>query len=327
MALLFPPPLSKYKVMNRKMISLPGLILLLASALHAQQNAFFYTTIHFEDAMGNKDSVIVGYDPLATSGIDTEFGEVEITAPFDSILEVRAISRFDFEQRMSKVIIDESEFIPAFNCTLGPRIGIFVWAKYQPVTVTWDSTVFLAERCRRGSFLSNHILDEIAGPIHQNDIPDVCVCMAAEDTYAFDLTYEGLLAQYQLAGGLDILHALFIEAAVEGMGVQVIYGLRFNPEQIDGYTPCYWITVGTESPGGALPLVVFPNPASGQVKLAGTESAGFEGFQVFGINGHLMQTLEIKNAGVDLSGLPSGIYLLKAQDRDGKRYVSRVVKL
>jgi len=313
--------------MNRKMISLPGLILLLASNLHAQQNAFFHTTIHFEDAMGNKDSVIVGYDPDATSGIDSEFGEVEITAPFDSILEVRAISRFDFDQSMSKVIIDESEFIPAYNCTLGPRIGIFVWSKYQPVAVTWDSAVFLAERCLRGSFLSNHILDEVAGPILPNDIPDVCACMAAQDSYSFDLTYEGLLEAYELAGNVNIFHALSIEAAVEGLGNQTIYGLRFRPEQIDGYTPCYWITVGTESPGSAAPLVVFPNPSGGPVRIASTESADFEGLQVFDLSGQLVQTLKFKNGGADLSGLPGGIYQLQAQDGNGKRYVGRVVKL
>jgi len=313
--------------MNRKMLFCLALALLAATPFQAQENALFHTTIRVEDAMGNKDSVIVGYDPDATYDIDPEFGEVEITTPFDSVLEVRAMSPLAFNAKLSKVIIDGTEFIIGPNCHSGARINIFVWSKYQPITVSWDALQFLNEECARGSFLSNHQLDEVAGPIPPNDIPPVCVCMAAQNSYTFDLTYDGLLAQYQLTGGLDILHAVSVEAYVEGLGNQTIYGLRFNPEDTGGYTPCNWITVGTESPGGTFPLAVFPNPASGQVRIAGMESASFKDFQVFDINGCLMQTLEIKNADVDLSGLPGGIYLLQAQDGNGKRYVGRVVKL
>lgn len=305
------------------------MVLLAVTPFQAQQNALFHTTIRFEDAIGNKDSVIVGYDPLATSGIDPEFGEAEITAPFDSTLEVRAISRFDFEQSMSKVIIDQSEFIPAYNCNLGPRIGIFVWSKYQPVTVTWDSVIFLDERCLRGSFLSNHILDEVAGPISPDDIPPICACMAAQDSYVFDLTYEGLLAQYQVASpDLDIFHALSMEADVEGMGTQVIYGLRFNPEDIGGYTPCYWITTDTDEPATpTAPLAIFPNPSSGPIHIAGANATGFEQLRVFDAMGKWVRELEVNHGEATLSGLPAGIYQLQTQDKDGKRYMGRVVKL
>ena len=49
----------------------------------------FSQTLWFEDAIGNIDSVIIGHDPLATVDIDAQFGEVEITEPFNAIFEVR----------------------------------------------------------------------------------------------------------------------------------------------------------------------------------------------------------------------------------------------
>ncbi|MFM9948033.1 MAG: T9SS type A sorting domain-containing protein [Saprospiraceae bacterium] len=313
--------------MRLKIVFLTALILLAVTPFQAQQNALFHATIRFEDAMGNKDSVIVGYDPDATYGIDPEFGEVEITAPFDSVFEVRVIARFDFEQRMSKIIIDQSEFIPAYNCNFGPRSSILIWSKYQPVTVSWDSTIFLGERCLRGSFLSNHEIDELTGPFDPDEFPPICACMASQNDYTFELTQEALAAHYASIG-YDESVAVSVQAEVEGLGNQIIYGLRFKPSDPGGYTPCYWITTDTEEPVAAAPLSIFPNPSRGIVKIAAAEQASFEQLKIFDAMGCLVRSISaIKNSEADLSGLPAGIYQLQAQDEDGKRYVGRVVKL
>lgn len=311
--------------MRKKLALLSGITLLFTTLAQTQENALFHTTIWFEDAVGNRDSIVVGYDPDATTGIDTEFGEVEITVPFDSIFEVRAMCHFDFEQSMSKVIINRSQFIPAYNCHSWARIGIFAWSKYPPVTISWDSAAFLEDRCLRGSFLSNHILDELAGPINPQLLPPICACMAAKDSQIFDMTYEGLIEQYQMTDVLNISHALSVEALVEGMGEQVIYGLRFKPEDVDGYTPCYWITVSTDDPDQLAPLTIFPNPSSGVIKTSG---AVFETVSVWDATGrHIGDFYAAQDREINLSGLLAGMYWLLARDRDGKRYVGKVVKL
>ncbi|NUO02543.1 MAG: T9SS type A sorting domain-containing protein [Saprospiraceae bacterium] len=294
--------------------------------LYSQQTALFQAVIRFEDAVGNKDSVTVGYDPNATFGIDAEFGEAEITAPFDSVFEVRAMSAISFNNTFSKVIIEYSQFIPAFNCHGGPRTNIFVWSKYQPVKVSWDSTIFLNERCLRGSFISNHEIDELTGPFEVDEFPPVCACMASQDSYVFELTQEALIAHYDSIG-YDESVAVGIEAEIEGVGNQTIYGLRFKPDWIFGYTPCYWIT-DVEEPTAAIPLSIFPNPSHGLVKIAGPEYAAFDELKVFDATGHLVHSIaKLKNSEADLSGLPGGIYQLQAQSEDGKRYMGRVVKL
>lgn len=71
--------------------------------LNGQPTAMFEATIWFEDAAGNRDSIVVGYDTLATEDIDPAFGEAEITSPFDSVFEVRAGSTdFIYQKKLSK---------------------------------------------------------------------------------------------------------------------------------------------------------------------------------------------------------------------------------
>jgi len=305
--------------MKTKTMLILWLCLALWGGLYGQQTALFQAVIRFEDAVGNKDSVTVGYDPEATFGIDPEFGEAEITAPFDSVFEVRAMSRFDFDQKFSKVIIDESDFIFGLNCYGGPIVYLFVWSKHQPFKVEWDSSLFLNDVCVRGSFISNHQEDEVAGPFDLEQFPPICACMAIQSLQYFELSEDALPPENSI---------MTFEAEVEGIGSQVIYGLRFKPVDPGGYTPCYWITVDTDEPIAATPLSIFPNPSHGLVKVTSSEHTAFEELKVFDTMGHLVQSISaIKNSEADLSGLPGGIYQLQAQGKDGKRYVGRVVKL
>lgn len=61
--------------------------------IQAQKVAMFETTLYFEDAVGNMDSIRVGHDTAANSTFNTDFGEEFINAPFDSVFEVRAAHR------------------------------------------------------------------------------------------------------------------------------------------------------------------------------------------------------------------------------------------
>jgi len=50
----------------------------------------FSIELFFEDAMGNQDSVILGYDVTATDGIDAAFNEINIiSVPYTAGLNVR----------------------------------------------------------------------------------------------------------------------------------------------------------------------------------------------------------------------------------------------
>lgn len=304
-------------------------ICLLASAWQsalAQQTAHFETTLYFEDAVGNRDSVVIGYDTLATNDIDPEFGEQELLSPFDSIFEIRAgTSYFLLRDKLSKKIINRGSPatgpFPLGNCYSGLNIFIYVWAKHQPVKVWWDRTVFLEPPCYRASVLFNHWLDDLAGPISPDDIPPEYACLAAENYTYFDLSEEHLMN-----GEIFLDQRIIIEKQVEGLGLQTIYGLRFKPASPYDYSPCYWVTSSREVQAPA-PVFLFPNPTVGSARFRLPEGTEAVRWQLFGLAGTLLREQRGTGAGeVDLMGLPAGIYQLLLQGSDGKRYWGRVVK-
>lgn len=294
-------------------------------AAHTQQTAQFETTLYFEDAAGNRDSVVVGYDTLATREIDPEFGEAEILLPFDSIFEVRAGHfRWPWREKLSKKIIDRGTpatgpFAPE-DCYSGLPVFIYIWAKHQPVKVWWDRTVFLERRCYRASALLNHWEDELAGPIWPDEIPPEYACLAAEDSIFFDMSEGYLLATPETA-------RISLEKPVEGLGLQTIYGLRFFPASTPyDYSPCYWVTSTREEEAPA-PVSIFPNPTGGKAWFTLPEGVEAMHWQLFGINGALLREQRKTVASeVELTGLPAGIYQLLIRGSDGKRYLGRIVK-
>ncbi|MCB0556772.1 MAG: T9SS type A sorting domain-containing protein [Phaeodactylibacter sp.] len=301
------------------------LLLLRLLPVQAQPTAQFETTFYFEDAIGNRDSVIVGYDTLATHDIDPEFGEMEILAPFDSVFEVRA-GHFDWpwREKLSKKIIDRGSIAvgpnPPEDCYSGGRIFIFVWATHQPVKVWWDRPTFLNSRCYRASALLNHWVDELAGPIAPENIPPEYACLAAEDSIFFDISEEYLTADSSMA-------RISLEKEVQGLGEQSIYGLRFFPASTPyDYSPCFWVTSTREAdePPG---LLIYPNPTSGEANIQLPEGVEVLLIELYGANGALLrQQRNVQPAQFNLSGLPSGIYQLLVMGSDGKRYWERVVK-
>jgi hypothetical protein len=97
----------------------------------------FEMPLYFEDAHGNKDTLIVGYDRDALyDQLNLQFGEVAISTPFDSVLDVRAFHRDDNSQTLTKKIIAWAE---GQTCDLFAFNPIIVRAKYLPLTVRYDS--------------------------------------------------------------------------------------------------------------------------------------------------------------------------------------------
>lgn len=294
-----------------------------------QPIAQFETALYFEDAIGNRDSVIVGYDTLATHDIDPEFGEQELISPFDSIFEVRAgADDFIFRHKLSKKIITEGSPVfgpfPPEDCYPGTRIFIYIWAKHQPVKVSWNRAVFAEPRCYRATALLNHWLDELAGPLTPDEIPPEYACLAAEDSIYFDMSEEHLTSGQH---GVFIDQRIRLEKEVEGLGLQTIYGLRFFPAATPfDFSPCYWVPSGQQEPSTG-PVALFPNPTAGTAYFSLPEGVEAVHWQVFSINGALMREQRAAWAGrVELAGLPTGLYQLLVQGSDGKRYGGRVVK-
>ncbi len=75
---------------------------------YAQKIPIFQTPLYFEDSLGNKDTLVIGYDRnVKDDQLNPEYGEVWISTPMDSVFEVRAFHGDDFSQKMSKKIISK----------------------------------------------------------------------------------------------------------------------------------------------------------------------------------------------------------------------------
>ncbi|MCF6170808.1 MAG: T9SS type A sorting domain-containing protein [Bacteroidales bacterium] len=122
------------------------------------QNMFgqeFSFSIVFEDAIGNKDTLVLGYDANATDTIDEEFGEINIIGiPLDSLFDVRVSDAF--WKNGIGTFQTKKQIVPANSCTGPSLITIDFKCVNWPVTASWDNSVF-DDTCREGSvFTSVH---------------------------------------------------------------------------------------------------------------------------------------------------------------------------
>lgn len=112
----------------------------------------------FEDSKGNKDSLIFGYDPSASWGVDNEFGEINIHGQIiDTIFDVRVsdelespidtIKEYDTCSLKKQIIRKDCDKFPS-------PIAINIRCNNWPVTAFWDSALFNTE-CLIGSVLTS----------------------------------------------------------------------------------------------------------------------------------------------------------------------------
>jgi hypothetical protein len=102
--------------------------------------------LFFSDALGHRDTVTIGYDTLAGANIDPEFGELNLRGiPFDSVFEVRGADKSGFQYQSNPTV----QYYTTGFCIIEPTVtyqSFIIYAKYWPVTITWDSTYF-AHQC------------------------------------------------------------------------------------------------------------------------------------------------------------------------------------
>jgi hypothetical protein len=300
------------------------LLTVLPMWLCAQQNALFETTIWFTDAMGNTDSVVVGYDPDAEwESLNPQFGEVLIDAPFDSVFEVRASFDNGWHLAANKLFTKkkitrarERDWIP-YPCLSISPLGIHIYARHYPVTVTWDREIFQTQ-CQTRSFLASHTTDGHMEGWFFNipGILEYTQCMAEDSTYTVNGTDDPWEWYNRYATTLTN------DSSAETSVLQ----LRFLDASAFGGTvsPCP-VIVSVDQVPKEHALQVFPNPASEGVRVAMSEGASFtEDLQVRLYSATFQEvrqhTWSASSPYLDLSlaGVPPGLYFIEVRDRTGR---------
>ena len=112
-------------------------LLLVPLSVFGQEFSF---SMHFEDAVGNKDTLILGYDQAATNGINLQFGEENILyEPFIKDLDVRTGILKEYDWQPDSFLTKKHITLKTCNIANYPADGtIYIYCKHFPLKISWD---------------------------------------------------------------------------------------------------------------------------------------------------------------------------------------------
>jgi Secretion system C-terminal sorting domain len=306
--------------MQNKTVFLFGFLsFLITNILSAQNSPQFSMPMWFEDAIGNKDTIIIGYDTTASfEKFNTLLGEKLLQNPFDSVFDVRVTHGDNsFKEGFSKTIIGHCEKYPNVNCFVSEGIKIIINAKYYPIKVSWDIDKLVQNSCHRGSLLSPDteifLLENWwdARAYH---------CAAYKNQIIDDFSYETNID----AGWLRY------ETKVEGQGIKSLPGYYFvfnagyECQQLDSEETNIFNHLSK----------IYPNPVEDEAILESNQNlwAITEPchLRVYAMDGRLVQeatqeTIE-GNLTFSTKNLQQGIYLLQVSQTNGRQLTTKFVK-
>ncbi len=295
-----------------KNIILFGLFILSLQCYTQTLTPMHSDTLWFRDAIGNMDSVIICSDPRGSTEIDPEFGEVALTHPFDSIFDVRVTqltSRFVLTKRyigLAEKILGHPK-----ECFSGGDFQIFMVAKHQPITISWNRKGFENSSCKNGSFITNHIDDFVVWPYDWEKNDTFFQCMSIVDSLIVDSSVPFLQ------------DAIEIEWEIAGKGKQTLYGLRVEILPAPYWGPCNALVSTENSDITSTNLSVFPNPTN---HILNINNDFPKKVNIYDLQGKLV--LKAANTSkIDVSQLVSGIYFLEVYDRNSSRQVTKFIKM
>ncbi|NUN99893.1 MAG: T9SS type A sorting domain-containing protein [Saprospiraceae bacterium] len=276
-----------------------------SSALMAQQTPLFQMTLHFEDAIGNKDSIIIGYDSNAVSGlglIDPQFGEMVIDEPFDSVFEVRAFVAYDssWHYLTSKKAIHRLPFVEGSSCSIADGL-IFINIQHFPLTIRYDSALLNENYCHGDAILSP---DQLVLTLENWQDARIFYCLGKTDKIIDDF-------EYYLHDPED--GWLFGEFDVDGVGMSTVRSYFYRISYFDdGYCATISDTEYT------LPIShsarLFPNPnSSSSVMFDLGEIAEEIQVALYDLNGRCLRSFSSflqQTIPIDLEGVPAGVYFV-----------------
>lgn len=286
------------------------------SSLVAQDSLKFISTVYVKDAIGNIDSVVIGTSYYANNVYNPNFGELKLTTPFDSILDVRSghsASTWDFfepDYNLSKKTISSSEELSGKS---GVGIRIFIYAKYQPVTISW-SDEFLDPKYFLGTYITPDANMGNVNPItYWETFPIRFQCMNKFTSYMVELKSQAVP---------EFEFPYFVVRSVLGSpnSTDSIYGVEIFFEQHEMYSPCQLVS-GVEENLEQRTVDVYPNPAFNYIRL----SENLDKVDIFDLSGRWVRDIP---GGEDfyIGDLQAGVYVLKSRVSD-KWLSGRLVKI
>lgn len=274
---------------------------------YSQQLSF---PMYFEDAKGNKDTIILGYDPDATSGIDAIFGELDIMGQaFNQGLDVRISNAHASWSGSDSGTFELKKQIVKFNCTSWNYANcIEITTKNWPVTASWDKSLF-TDNCNYGTFFTSCLpggFFDVPGP------SSLWVSFLKDsNTVTFSDQVMGSMYIGRIKGNDTISYfwQSFLDSASLSIGIQDV-------------------TINNQNSK----VFVFPNPSKSQISITKNDFSSFSNYnlQIFNIQGKLVKEIKIQpnqiQITIDIQGLNSGMYFGKIVSESGESVSFKFVR-
>lgn len=267
---------------------------LLFSAITLKSQSFVLP-IYLADALGNKDTVYVSGDLTASTGLDANFGEINLNGtPYDSTFEARLTNDVFSATRIEtkkQALYYECPSVWAGNLQQNP---LLVRCKNWPLTIKWD----------------RHLIDSVPLCIQVSGISNM-------------LEYFGNgTPQYRL-NTIDSIS--YIQSQL-----YTPYNTGTNNGQS---VPVYVVAIGISGDGTtgvenveSSFFSVYPNPASNTITL-NLEGEQAETLSIYNTNGQLIKTIDMPlNTTIDVSSFATGAYITEVKVRGVTRR-SRWIKM
>lgn len=228
-------------------------------------NAQFEMPVYFEDAIGNKDTLIIGYNSLVPPpGVyNPSFDGPLVLGPMDSVFEVRAFhvdNSFHVNQFTLKKIIVQYENLPSDSCGVSADVDIIVSCKYPPLTVRYDSTVLGPTSCRSNAILSPDWQIFLLQYWWQSP---KYICMGEQS----EVTFADINKLYE--------HLKVENVEVEGQGERDLPGLLIVFHQWGACTDSTLVKISEAIQLKKPEMRVSPNPSGGNLHISVNTAAAY----------------------------------------------------
>jgi hypothetical protein len=280
----------------------------------------FSVKIAFEDKAKHKDTITIGYDPLATNdGIDTIFGEQDTwTQPWDSLFDVR-VSHNPYnlgkiavaKQTTDTLYCYESE--PSYIFSSTAVFGVYFRCKGQnfPITISWDYTLFWGQSCHAWSAIVYNCASSVPSifPVQRLSPAPGVFNLQMPDQYPSG--YMSSISSNVLAPGGGIVS-------------DTVYSFPiYLSSKFDLFNDTWTVSIKDQTVS-QLASNVYPNPAQNEVNVTLPEPAWC---YITDMSGKVVQNtyLQAGTTTTDVSTLPKGLYLMRLQGKNQRQSVHKLV--
>ena len=299
------------------------LTILLNNQILCQSLVVFETKIFVKDAIGNTDSITVGFDTIIDNYLNSEYYNMKDETALDSILDFRGVvmDRTNNCRCFTKKLIAGAHSPYNFNgitCyTTIERMHLAIYAKYQPVTIYWNRDDWNQE-CLMGSWITTQALTETAIFWYEGLV----------DTSSYHCMLEGNSVTWKLPDRDPRYSQAWVDSkwyrvhSVEGGGMDTIPFVQIAPKhRLFFDTPCRYSGTDDDISATATALSIYPNPTDEVIYFPDTEPSAK--VRIYDITGRLRS--EAQGPEADVSRLPPGLYTVTAE-QSGSVKKGRFVK-